>query len=73
MKTLKRRKIEYFGKIVPQYERLILQEKIEERRGGGRRKISWMKNIREWAGIPRTGDLMRAAEEEKMERKLNCR
>jgi hypothetical protein len=49
----------------PKYEllRLVMQGKIEGRRGRGRRKISWLNNVRKWTGIPSIGGLMRAVED----------
>ena len=64
--TIKKRKIGYFGHVIRgrKYEllRLIIQGKIEGKRGPGRRKISWMKNIRLWTGMESVADLVRAAE-----------
>ncbi|CAG9826857.1 unnamed protein product [Diabrotica balteata] len=31
--------------------RLIMQEKVEGRRGSGRRKCFWLKNVRDWTGM----------------------
>jgi len=53
METIKRRKLEYLGHIMRndnKYKLLksILQEKVFGKRGPGRRRISWLKNIRTW-------------------------
>ena len=50
--TLKERKLEYFGHILRNEKysllKLIIEGKIEGRRGPGRRRISWLKNLRQW-------------------------
>ncbi|CAG9836622.1 unnamed protein product, partial [Diabrotica balteata] len=47
-------KLEYLGHIMrgEKYELLrnIMQGKIKGRRSVGRRKISWLRNLREWFG-----------------------
>nr|CAH7756553.1 unnamed protein product [Callosobruchus chinensis] len=53
---IKKRKISYLRHIIrgEQYEfqRLILQGKIKSgRRGIGRKKLSWLRNVRQWTGI----------------------
>nr|CAH7767171.1 unnamed protein product [Callosobruchus chinensis] len=53
---IKKRKISYLGHIIRgeryEFQRLILQGKIEgERRGIGRKKLSWLRNIRQWTEI----------------------
>ncbi|KAJ2952534.1 hypothetical protein O0L34_g6852 [Tuta absoluta] len=64
LNTIKRRKLEYFGHIMrnEKYKllQLIIQGKIQGRRLPGRRKISWLKNLREWYGMS-TRSLFRAA------------
>ena len=66
LETIKKRKLGYFGHVIrgKKYEllRLIIQGKMEGKRGPGRRKISWMKNIRLWTGIDSVAELIRAAE-----------
>ena len=66
LETIKKRKLGYFGHVIrgKKYEllRLIIQGKIEGKRGPGWRKISWMKNIRLWTGIDSVAELIRAAE-----------
>lgn len=39
---------------------LIIQGKIQGKRGSGRRRISWLKNLRQWFGESTTS-LFRAA------------
>ena len=56
--SLKKRKLEYFGHIMrgTKYRLLqnIMQGKIAGRRGPGRRKTSWLKNLRQWFGVSTT-------------------
>ena len=59
LETIKSRNIRYFGH---ELLRLIIQGKIEGRREAGRRKTSWIKNIREWADIATVGELILFAE-----------
>lgn len=55
IRLIKIRKTSYFGHIMrgSKYEQLqlILQGKIEGRRGRGRKQMSWLQNIKEWTGI----------------------
>lgn len=64
VQTLKERKLQYLGHIMrhDKYRllQLILQGKIEAKRGRGRRRHSWMKNLRDWFGLTTT-QLFRAA------------
>jgi hypothetical protein len=65
MVTVKKRKLEYLGHIMRNEQRygllqLILQGKICGSRGPGRRRISWLKNLRTWFNGT-TGELFRAA------------
>ena len=54
-KTVKKRKMEYFGHIMrgPKYNllRLILNGKMEGKKWLGRKKLSWLRNIRQWTGL----------------------
>jgi len=63
--TIKKRKSAYFGHIMraDKYEvlQLIIQGKIEGKRGIGRKKCSWLRNIRDWTGIRDTAELMQCA------------
>ena len=57
--------LEYFGHIMRHPEKydllhLIMQGKIESRRGPGRRRTFWLKNLRQWFGKT-TIQLFRAA------------
>ena len=56
--NIKRRKLEYFGHIMRNEKyhllQLILQGKIEGRRSAGRRRISWLRNLRTWTGLTST-------------------
>lgn len=63
---IKKRKIAYLGHIIRgeryDFQRLILQGKIEGgRRGIGRKKLSWLRNIRQWTGISDFQSLQEAA------------
>uniref|UniRef100_A0A8D8VL77 Craniofacial development protein 2 n=2 Tax=Cacopsylla melanoneura TaxID=428564 RepID=A0A8D8VL77_9HEMI len=65
MLTVKSRKLEYLGHIIrneTKYELLksILQGKVFGKRGVGRRRISWLKNLRTWFDTTTTG-LFKAA------------
>lgn len=62
--TIKKRKLEYLGHIMrgPKYRllQLILQGKISGTRNIGRRRVSWLKNLRDWFGCSNI-QLFRAA------------
>ena len=53
--TIKTRKTAYLGHILrhQKYElpQLIIKGKIEGKRGIGRKRLSWMRNIRQWTGL----------------------
>lgn len=53
--TIKKRKTAYLGHIMRNEKyrllQLIIQGKIEGKRGIGRKKMSWLRNIRQWTGI----------------------
>ena len=53
--TIKARKVSYFGHIMRGTKyyipRLIIQGKVEGRRWVGRKKLSWLRNIRNWTGL----------------------
>lgn len=55
LSTIKKRKVAYFGHILrnEKYEilQLIIEGKIEGRRGAGRKEISWIQNIQNWSGL----------------------
>ncbi|KAI5734561.1 hypothetical protein M8J77_007970 [Diaphorina citri] len=63
--TIKKKKLEYLGHILrgPKYKLLnvILEGKIEGRRGRGRRRKSWGRNLRDWYGCADQEELMRIA------------
>ena len=67
IKTIKKRKTEYFGHVVrnEKYKIILLaiEGKIEGKRGVGRRRISWLRNIRDWLGITHSVQLIRAAQD----------
>lgn len=54
MRTVKERKLAYFGHIMrnEKYEilHLTMQGKMDGKRGPGRRRISWLHNLRQWTG-----------------------
>ncbi|KAL0860165.1 hypothetical protein ABMA27_010472 [Loxostege sticticalis] len=62
--TIKRRKLSYFGHVMrnDKYRmlQLVIQGKIAGKRSVGRRRHSWLKNLREWFGCSTTS-LFRAA------------
>jgi len=62
--SIKKRKLQYFGHIMRgdkyQFLQLIIQGKIEGKRAPGRRRTSWLKNLRQWFGR-NTSSLFRAA------------
>lgn len=64
LNTIKLRKLGYFGHIMrnQQYQilQLTIQGKVEGKRGSGRRRTSWLKNIRQWSGM-KSVELFRAA------------
>ena len=64
---VKQRKVSYLGHIVrnDKYKLLniILMGKIEGRRGPGRKRHSWLRDIRNWCDIPDISTIIRRAEE----------
>lgn len=55
MYIIKKRKLEYLGHVMRNKDRYsllqtIIQGKILGRRGPGRRRISWLRNLRTWFG-----------------------
>lgn len=64
LKTVKKRKLQYFGHIMrsDKYDllQLIMQGKIQGKRPPGRRRTSWLKNLRTWFNLS-TSSLFRAA------------
>ena len=66
MKNIKRRKVAYLGHVL-RHERYhllqtIMMGKIEGKRRVGRRKMSWLRNIRQWTGIANVEELFRLAQ-----------
>ena len=61
---IKRRKLEYFGHVIRNKKyrllQLVMEGKIEGRRRPGRRKTSWLRNLRDWFGTDSVS-LFRAA------------
>lgn len=61
---VKTRKLQYFAHVMRNEKyrilQLVMQGKIVGKRRPGKRKTSWLKNLREWYG-KNTGDLFRAA------------
>ena len=62
--TIKKRKCPYFGHVIRarSIQKLLLEDKIEGKRGRGRPLITWMKNIKEWLGHTYSG-CVRGAEQ----------
>lgn len=65
MNTIKKRKLEYLGHIMRNDNKYgllksVLQGKVYGKRGPGRRRISWLKNLRTWFSKTTT-ELFRAA------------
>lgn len=65
VKIVKVRKLQYLGHIMRNESKysllqLIIQGKIDSRRGPGRRRISWLHNLRKWTGKTST-ELFRIA------------
>jgi Reverse transcriptase (RNA-dependent DNA polymerase) len=58
IRTIKVRKASYFGHVMRNEKytilQLILQGTIESKRGPGRRRISWLKHLRQWTGMTST-------------------
>ena len=58
LQNVKRRTFEYFGHVMRNEKyhllQLILQGKIEGQRSAGRRRISWLRNLRTWTGMTLT-------------------
>nr|CAH7753092.1 unnamed protein product [Callosobruchus chinensis] len=63
---IKKRNTSYLGHIIRrercEFQRLILQGKIEDgRRGIGRKKLSWLRDIHQWTGISDFQSIQEAA------------
>ncbi|XP_055388393.1 uncharacterized protein LOC129616943 [Condylostylus longicornis] len=63
--TIKKQKAAYFGHVIrgQKYEllQLIIQGRIEGKRGVGRKQMSWLRNIRNWTNIRTIGNLVHIA------------
>ena len=57
MKQLKQQKLKYFGHIKrhDSLQKTIMEGKLEGKRGRGRPRISWDKNVEEWLGVSAAG------------------
>jgi len=53
--TIKRRKTAYLGHVIRneryQFLQLMVEGKIEGKRGIGKKKMSWLRNVRRWTGL----------------------
>jgi hypothetical protein len=62
--SIKKRKLEYLGHVMRHNKyrvlQLIVQGKIDSRRGPGRRRHSWLQNLRQWFGLS-SAELFRSA------------
>lgn len=67
LQTIKRRKVGYLGHVLRhdryQLLQLIMIGKVVPKRRVGRRKRSWLRNIREWTNIASVEDLFRLAQD----------
>ena len=52
-KTIKERKLQYFGHLVRRgdLQRVLMEAKVARKRGRGRPKTSWTDNIKSWTGL----------------------
>ena len=68
--SIKMRKVSYLGHVMrgDKYHvlQLIIEGKIEGRRGVGRKQMSWLRNIRDWTGVRRVEDLFRMARDREL-------
>lgn len=71
LNIVKKRKAEYLGHFLrgEKYEllRLILNGRIDGKRGRGRKKLSWLRNLRQWSGIYDVGTLLKMAKESRLD------
>ena len=54
MKIIKKRKCEYFGHFIRRpniIQRLLLEARIDGKRGSGRPRTMWMDNIKDWLNV----------------------
>ena len=70
LRNVKRRKTGYLGHFLrgDKYEilRLLLCGRIDGKRPRGRKKLSWLRNIRQWSGVMDIGEIFRRARENKL-------
>ena len=63
--TIKKRKTAYLGHVMRsekyRYLQLIIEGKVEGRRGIGRKRLSWLRNIRQWTGVHNIKTLIHTA------------
>ena len=52
LKTVKQRKLRYFGHVKRQngFLKMTMEGKLEGRRSRGKRRTSWADNVEEWTG-----------------------
>lgn len=67
MATMKRRKTAYLGHVL-RHERyqllqVVMMGKVEGKRAVGRRRTSWLSNIRKWTSIAGVEDLFHLAQD----------
>ncbi|XP_045537894.1 uncharacterized protein LOC123721881 [Papilio machaon] len=76
LQTIKQRKVAYLGHVLRHEKyhllQLITMGKIAGKRRVGRRKKSWLRNIREWTNIASVEDLFRLAQDRKNFAKLTA-
>ena len=70
--TIKKRKCQYFGHIIRGngVQRLLLEGRINGRRGRGRRRTMWTDNIKEWTKI--SYDCIRVAQDRERWRSMTA-
>ncbi|XP_045485098.1 uncharacterized protein LOC123689386 [Pieris rapae] len=76
MQNIKQPKVECLGHVL-RHDRyhllqLIIMGKIQGKRHVGRRKKSWLRNVREWTGITTAEELLHLAQDETRFRKLTA-
>ena len=62
--TIKKRQLSFFGHMIRRdnMHRLLLEGKIDGKRGRGRPRAEWMDNIFEWIGTSDYGEVVRMAQ-----------
>ncbi|XP_045485783.1 uncharacterized protein LOC123689499 [Pieris rapae] len=76
MRNIKQRKVAYLGHVL-RHDRyhllqLIIMGKIQGKRRVGRRKKSWLRNVREWTGIASAEGLLHLAQDKTRFRELTA-